>query len=203
MTIKSFTIFLLLLLNLPTYAQVMDSITFKSKSIKQNKTAFLTLGSFALANVTYSGIAWANAERSSIDYSFHATNTIWNAINIGIVAPSYCINPFRKSTTAKDIVTTHRNLEKTLLINAGFDVGYILVGTWMLYEAQYKGDKRASWEGSGKAIVYNGLALFLYDMIFYAFKNKLSNTYLHPRIQFSTYPMPATSSWCVQFRYTW
>jgi hypothetical protein len=89
-----------------------------------------------------------------------------------------------------------------LLINAGFDVGYMLLGTWMIYESSYRDSKQASWEGAGKAILYNGMALFIYDILFYACKNRLSNQYLENKIQFSFSPSLDGSGLFAGLRYT-
>jgi hypothetical protein len=120
-----------------------------------------TLGGWAVANGVVSGIMYFTGPG---DRAFHEMNVMWNTVNLGLAASALIsgINAEPPASLAEEIRAQHR-LEKTLLINAGLDVGYVMAGFFLRQYAETSGEPRYS--GWGTSLVLQGSFLFAFDVV--------------------------------------
>jgi hypothetical protein len=125
------------------------------------RTGMWTLGGWAVANSVVSGIMYFTGPG---DRAFHEMNVMWNTVNLGLAASALIsgINAEPPASVAEDIRAQHR-LEKTLLLNAGLDTGYVMVGFFLRQYAKTSGEPRYS--GWGTSLILQGGFLFAFDVV--------------------------------------
>ena len=126
-----------------------------------NRMGMWTLGGWAVANSVVSGIMYFTGPG---DRAFHEMNVMWNTVNLGLAASALIsgINAEPPASVAEDIRAQHR-LEKTLLLNAGLDTGYVMVGFFLRQYAKTSGEPRYS--GWGTSLILQGGFLFAFDVV--------------------------------------
>ncbi|MEQ8357998.1 MAG: hypothetical protein RH860_00825 [Cytophagales bacterium] len=152
------------------------------------KNGMLVLGSWAIANIAYAPIAAANSNGET--KYFHQMNGYWNLINLGLSGAGF-ISSLKYDASARNLknsIKEHSRLEKTLLFNAGLDLGYIAGGFYLRERALNANQRKDMLEGFGKSIVLQGAFLFVFDLSFYLYlkghdrlySNLISNIEIHP-----------------------
>lgn len=159
------SLFLLIFLLTPTArAQQAPLAELNQSRLKVQTTGMWVLTGWSVANMAYGGIA-ASQTTGSTRY-FHRMNLYWNVVNLGIAAPSL-ISSLRQHnnlpTTLDESIEELHGLEKTLLFNAGLDVGYLMGGLYLLEKAKNTPDKRDRLKGFGQSVVLQGGFLLLFD----------------------------------------
>ena len=95
-------------------------------------------------------------------------NALWNTVNLALagfgLAGALRAEPSPDLFTAID--AQHR-LEKTLLFNAGLDVGYVMAGLYLNELARRKPDQSDRLEGYGRSLVLQGGFLLSFDLVTY------------------------------------
>jgi hypothetical protein len=126
-----------------------------------NRIGMWTLGGWAVANGVVSGIMYFTGPG---DQAFHEMNVMWNTVNLGLAASALIsgMNAEAPETLAEDIEAQHR-LEKTLLFNAGLDVGYVMAGLFLRQYAETSGEPR--YAGWGTSLIVQGSFLFAFDVV--------------------------------------
>ncbi|MBN1834374.1 MAG: hypothetical protein JW820_00920 [Spirochaetales bacterium] len=136
-----------------------------------NTAAMITLGSWAFANIGTGGVLSFTTDGSA--RHFHEMNAIWNTVNLALagfgLAGSLRAEPSPDLFAA--IEAQHR-LEKTLLFNAGLDVGYIMAGLYLTELARRKPDQSDRLEGYGWSLVLQGGFLFSFDLVAYLLQRR-------------------------------
>lgn len=126
-----------------------------------NRIGMWTLGGWAVANGLAGGIMYFTGPG---DQAFHEMNVMWNSVNLGLAA-SALISGARSTapaSLAEEIGAQHR-LEKTLLVNAGLDVGYVMAGFFLREYAKTRGEPRFA--GWGNSLILQGSFLFAFDVV--------------------------------------
>lgn len=132
-----------------------------------NKTAMISLNSWAVGNIAYGTIA--NFQTTGEAKYFHQMNAIWNVVNLGIGIPGI-IGAYkdRSQMTFEELYKTQKRMETIYLFNAGLDVAYITAGVASrLYANQLTGTNYYRFKGYGSSLIMQGGYLFLHDLAMY------------------------------------
>ena len=154
----------LVLLAFSTQAQTTALDDLNQSRLKVQTTGMWVLSSWAVANMAYGGIAAARGEGSN--KYFNRMNVYWNIVNLGIAAPSL-IGALRQRkappTTLDQSIEDLHSIEKTLLFNAGLDLGYMASGLYLLEKAKTTPGRHDRFKGFGQSIILQGGFLLLFD----------------------------------------
>lgn len=137
---------------------------YYKQSLSIQKTGMIVLSSWAGLNLI-TGIA-GNFKYQSESKYFFQMNAAWNVVNLGIAAFGFA----GVSNAILDVSTDYmfqemRNFDRILLINAGLDLIYMGVGSYMLKKGLKENKSR--FIGYGRSIILQGGFLFLFDAILY------------------------------------
>lgn len=144
--------------------------------IKRQLNGMKVLGTWAGVNIG-TGLIMRN-NTSGADSYFHEMNAIWNTVNLAIAASGYFKT--RKETPNSlgfAVLDRQLKLEKSLLVNSGIDLAYIMTGFYLQERAfNSNGDNnRDRFLGYGRSMVLQGLFLLVYDSLFYAIEANASS----------------------------
>ncbi|TDH26147.1 hypothetical protein EXU57_11690 [Segetibacter sp. 3557_3] len=156
-------VFTSLLLGSGVNGQTLNPAPFNKSRATINKRGLLVIGSWAAANILYSGVA-AGKSSGSTRY-FHQMNTIWNGVTLGIAG----LGLLRQQQEHDGLVNAFKEqsgIEKVFLLNAGLDLGYVAAGAYLRERSNNSGD-RAKLTGYGESIMVQGVTLFVFDGIMY------------------------------------
>ncbi len=128
------------------------------------KSGMLVLGSWAAVNMA-SGV-YLRAHTGGHRRYFHEMNAIWNTVNLGIAAAGY-IGAMRMG--APDgwgaLISEQTTLDKTLLFNAGLDLGYIAGGLYLTERSRRGEENSDRLLGYGRSVMLQGAFLFSFDVV--------------------------------------
>ena len=164
------TIFWLMVFSAVLRAQ--DLQTFNEERIKRDQALMLTLGSWASANAVSGAIGWTTAKSPEMK-SFHQTNVMWNAVNLGLAVPGYL-----KARNAKAVMSLSATLseqqktERIFLFNSGLDIAYITAGFLLRSMALNQQSKTDQLNGFGKGLILQGSFLFAFDLTAFALHHR-------------------------------
>jgi hypothetical protein len=137
----------------------------------QEKKGMLILGSWALGNMVWGGLAANNS--IGREKGFHQMNLYWNSVNLLIAGLGY----YRASKTSRDLglwesINEQQQLEKVLLVNAALDAGYMAGGLYLMERG--KNLDREQWVGFGQSVILQGAFLMAFDLVMYRFQRQNS-----------------------------
>ena len=145
----------------------IDSIAHKRNLL--NQTNMVVLGSWASANILYSGMAIST--NTGNEKYFHQMNVYWNVVNLGIAGFSFfnTKKQLNKSINLNQNIKEQQLLEKVLLINSGLDVAYIGTGIYLMNRSSSQNlpDNQFQMKGFGQSLVVQGGFLLLFDVYEY------------------------------------
>lgn len=168
-----FLFFLLLLFTVSAKAQTQQQIdSANTKRISITHTGLLVLGTWAAANMAYSGYRLTQTQ-GTLKY-FHQMNVAWNTVNIALAVGGLVNNKFESLPLQKTLAEQHK-LEKILLLNIGLDAAYIATGIFLLEKAKNATTKPERWKGFGNSLLLQGGFLLAFDGIFYYALQKHGN----------------------------
>jgi hypothetical protein len=128
------------------------------------------LGSWALLNLLVSGYFVKQTDARTETHHFHLMNVGWNVIN-ALLAVWGILQAHPKGVaglTLAESLTAQFTFEKILLFNAGLDVAYVCVGSWLRARAGTAGASRPErLLGYGRSLWLQGGFLLLFDAGFY------------------------------------
>jgi len=137
----------------------------KSWEAEQNyrQTGMMVLGGWAVANIASGLVLRSNT--SGVDSRFWEMNAIWNGVNLAIAGFGY-FSAVKLGTdgTAFELYQEQIGMDKTLLFNAGLDLGYIAAGAWMMERSKNVSKNPDLWKGYGRSIMLQGAFLFAFDV---------------------------------------
>ncbi len=140
---------------------------FNQKSQQKQKRAMMVLGGWAVSNIAIGGIL--RGQHGGVEREFHTMNIGWNVVNLGIATLGY-IAANKQDPAAIDLyqsIQQHHGFQKTLLFNAGLDVGYMLGGLYLIERSKNAEKNAERLEGFGKSIIVQGGFLFVFDLVNY------------------------------------
>lgn len=145
----------------------IDSIAQKRNLL--NQTNMVVLGSWASANMLYSGMAIP--QNTGNEKYFHQMNVYWNVVNLGIAGFGFfnTKKQLNKSINLNQNIKEQQLLEKVLLINSGLDVVYIGTGIYLMNRSSSQNlpDNQFQMKGFGQSLVVQGGFLLLFDVYQY------------------------------------
>ena len=150
-----------------------DSLRIHNQFYIRQKTAMTILGSWSIANMTVSPLLRnqlmeAGEPKSSMEY-FHEINFYWNVVNLGISGLGYVgIQKRKKQYWSLSNLEKERNkLRKTLAINMGLDVCYLLAGAMLRNRAEKMSSENQGRNiGFGNSLILQGGFLLVFDGVF-------------------------------------
>ncbi len=154
-----------ILLHFPSRAQKDFNDSLAQSRNRITRTAMLTLGSWAVANIS-SGFIIAGQTTGQTKY-FWRMNAYWNFINLGLAGMAYlnAISASAKKYSFADNFEAQHALEKIYIFNFGLDLAYI-AGELYLHERGRSATTPNSGDqlkGYGTSIIAQGAFLLLMD----------------------------------------
>lgn len=142
------------------------------KEVRFRTNGMMVLGSWAVVNIA-GGLALRSNTAGSTRY-FHEMNAIWNGVNLGIAAFGY-FGAMRMGMpdSAFELYQEQIGMDKTLLFNAGLDLGYVAAGLWMTERAKTVDKRPEMWKGYGQAVMLQGAFLFAFDVLMLVFHDHI------------------------------
>ena len=140
---------------------------FNQQSLSHQKTAMLTLGGWAVANIAAGAALQGSAEGST--KHFHRMNALWNGVNLAIAGFGY-YSAMKSDPAAWDLTSSlskHNGFQKVLLFNAGLDVGYIMGGLYLTERAKRPDVNSDQLKGFAQSIMLQGAFLMAFDLVNY------------------------------------
>lgn len=137
---------------------------FNQQRLDYNRKGMLILGSWAIGNMLWGGIA--AGQTSGEIKAFHQMNLYWNSVNLIIAGLGYwqaTQNP--GSLGFMESMEAQHGIEKILLVNAALDVAYMAGGLYLKERGLRKSNERL--QGFGKSIILQGAFLLAFDGIMY------------------------------------
>lgn len=142
-------------------------LEFNQRELGHQKTAMLTLGGWAVANIG-TGLALRGTSEGSTR-EFHTMNALWNTVNLGIAGLGYW-SALKSDPANWDLATSlgkQQHFQKILLFNAGLDVGYIMGGLYLTERAKRPDVNGDQLKGFGNSIMLQGAFLMVFDLANY------------------------------------
>lgn len=164
-----FTLALAFVFFFPTevFAQDIPQLKdFNQTRIDYNQKGMLILGSWAVGNMVWGGIAAGQTFGET--KAFHQMNLYWNSVNLIIAGFGYW--QAIKETPGTDFWATmeaQQSIEKILLFNAGLDLADV-AGGFYLKERGLRTDN-SKLTGFGKSVILQGTFLLAFDGVMYGF----------------------------------
>jgi len=145
----------------------LDWQTFNETRLKKQKKAMIILGSWSVANMASGAILQSTTDGE--EKYFHQMNLIWNTVNFALAGSSLLMtrNKDVSNMNAAASIKAQHDLQKILLVNAGIDFGYIMLGAWYVERGKNASDTKTMnrQKGYGKSIILQGSFLLLFDAI--------------------------------------
>ena len=140
---------------------------FFSRSLSTSNTGMYVLGSWAVVNIATGIYGWTKFEGDKKYFS--QMNFFWNTVNLSIagIALYNNHNTNLSMMAAGDMIQKHMNLEKTLLINSGLDLGYIGTGFLLRHLSTTNEKRQDLLEGYGNSLILQGGFLLVFDAVMY------------------------------------
>ena len=151
-------------------SQLVKLDDFNQQRVNVTKQSMAVLGSWAAANIIYSGIAVGSAKGS--DKYFHQMNLIWGGINFTLAALGNFGTKYNDGMSYVQTLKKQIGVEKTFLLNVGLDVAYIAGGFYLKERSSNSIDNKDRNNGFGRSIILQGSALLLFDGIMYFIHQK-------------------------------
>jgi hypothetical protein len=146
--------------------------SYNKERLTIQKKGMAVLNIWSLGNIAVGTAGVFTTEGAT--QQFHSMNIIWNGINVALAAPAYFAAKKGKfELTLRQSYKEQQKAEKTFLINAGLDIGYIIGGLYLTEKAK---DNTEKWRhdlnlGYGNSFMLQGGFLFLLDVTMYAVHN--------------------------------
>lgn len=148
------------------FAQTTQELSdFNGLRLDYNRKGMLILGSWAIGNMVWGGIA-AGQTTGEVK-AFHQMNLYWNSVNLLIAGFGY----WQATQNPGDLgfletLEAQQSIEKILLVNAALDVAYMAGGLYLKERGLRKSNLKL--QGFGKSIILQGAFLLLFDGIMYS-----------------------------------
>lgn len=170
---KSIIIACISILSVSSYGQLQADLNSLNRTKnKITRTGMVVLGSWAAANLVYSGIA--TGQTSGTTKYFHQMNVMWGGINLGLAALGYMGTKNKDGLTLSQTLKKMAGVEKTYLFNFGLDAAYVASGFYLKERSKNTVKNAQKFKGYGESIIVQGAALFVLDGVMFALHNNNS-----------------------------
>jgi D-alanyl-lipoteichoic acid acyltransferase DltB (MBOAT superfamily) len=158
-------------------AQNGDIEYWNEQRLNLQETGMIVLGSWALANFSFSGYKMTQTNES--DYYFHQMNVFWNTVNAGIATAGYLsVVNAEPGLSQQDLLLEYNNFSKILLLNTGLDLAYIGAGLYLKERSKNITKHKHRFKGYGNSLILQGGFLFLFDLIMVVKNEQLTQQFL-------------------------
>lgn len=144
-----------------------DSLFVHQQFYGRQETAMKILGGWSAINLVSSPFLKTTA--TEIWPHFHQMNFNWNLVNAGITGLGYVGIQKRKEKywSSSSIEKERNKLRKSLAVNMGLDVCYMLAGSILKNRAEkMSSDDQARNIGFGNSLMLQGAFLLVFDGVF-------------------------------------
>lgn len=157
---------------------------FNARQQRMGQQSMLVLGGWSAGNIVVGAVGRARTE-GPVRY-FHEMNLAWNSVNLAIAGLGYW-SASRQTTDGLSMYETlerHYGHQKVLIFNAGLDLAYMSMGTYMLERSRREVDpvERDRWQGYGQSLVLQGGFLLVFDLVQYQLQHR-STRRLRPLLE--------------------
>lgn len=127
------------------------------------------LGTWALLNLLLSGYYITRTDTRTERHHFHLMNVGWNFVNVLLAVWGILqARPNQVSTLSlAESLAAQFTFEKILLFNAGLDVAYLCVGSWLRARGATAPKRPERLLGFGRSMWLQGGFLLVFDVGFY------------------------------------
>lgn len=145
-----------------------ESHVLHQERVNTGIVAMEILLAWSAANIIAGGVGLAVDDERRPRRYFHQMNAAWNVVNAGIATAGLIglRSEFGAELTAVESLQDAVSFEKILLLNAGLDLGYIAVGTYLNERGRRTDSDRL--RGYGRSLWLQGGFLFAFDVLVYA-----------------------------------
>ncbi len=148
-----------------------------SEQLLLNTNGMYLLIGWAVLNIITGFTLAAYYRKKTILKNFFLFNGLWNIVNLFIAASGLVflnsIHP--QDIDLKELLYTMFTVEKLILFNAGLDLAYIAIGSFMVERGVHH--KSLQFVGFGKSLWLQGGFLFLFDIILYYLNTMYNQRY--------------------------
>lgn len=173
---RRYWILLFFLFNAGICAHAQDLVSFNTQTQQTNQRAMMVLGGWAVGNIAL-GAGLMSRHDGSEKY-FHQMNWMWNTVNLGIATLGY-LQATQMDPSGMDLYQSQQKfhgIQKTLLFNAGLDIGYIAGGFYLMERSKNVEKNRDRFKGWGKSLVLQGSFLLAFDLSVYFIHSSNNST---------------------------
>ena len=148
----------------PLTLKSQDSTSIHDLFYKKQQQSLSLLSGWSVGNLIYSPLATKNlfSPKSTNEY-FHQMNFSWNLLNVGIAGLGHIIvnRDSKKPWDMKTLYDKKKKAEKSIIINMGLDLAYMVTGLLLKNNSESFMNK-----GYGNSLILQGGYLLFYDAIF-------------------------------------
>ncbi len=152
--------------------QAQDLNAFNQARLKRDQGLMLSLGTWAVGNITAGSIGWATAQQPELK-AFHQMNVMWNTVNLGLAIPGYLRARNTKAVLSlSQTLSEQQKTERLLLFNSGLDIAYMTAGFLLRSMALNNQSKADQFNGFGNGLILQGSFLFAFDLTAFAIHHR-------------------------------
>jgi hypothetical protein len=164
-----FLVALTMVFCLPLMLKSQDSTSIHDLFYKKQQQSLSLLSGWSVGNLIYSPLATNNLfSPESTNEHFHQMNFSWNLLNVGIAGLGHIIvnKDSKKPWDMKTLYDKKKKAEKSIIINMGLDLAYMVTGLLLKNNAQKNNSEYSMNKGYGNSLILQGGYLLFYDAIF-------------------------------------
>lgn len=156
----------------------LDALNLQRELLAQRGMG--VLGAWALLNLLLSGWLVARTGPRLARHYFHQMNIGWGAINAALATWGIIqARPLDAAGfTLADSLRAQFDFEKLLLVNAGLDVAYLVVGAWLRARAATAEERPERLQGFGQSVTLQGAFLLVFDAGLYLLYHRFAGALL-------------------------
>ncbi len=156
-------------ISLTSTVKSQDSTSIHDLFYKKQQQSLSLLSSWSVGNLIFSPLATNDlfSPNNTNEY-FHQMNFSWNLFNLGIAGLGHIIvnKDSKKPWDIETLNLKKKKAEKSIIINMGLDLAYIITGFLLKNNAQKSNAESSMNKGYGNSLILQGGYLLLYDAIF-------------------------------------
>ena len=148
----------------PLTLKSQDSTSIHDLFYKKQQQSLSLLSGWSVGNLIYSPLATKNLfSPETTNEHFHQMNFSWNLLNVGIAGLGHIIvnRDSKKPWDMKTLYDKKKKAEKSIIINMGLDLAYMVTGLLLKNNSESFMNK-----GYGNSLILQGGYLLFYDAIF-------------------------------------
>ena len=164
-----FLLALTMIFYLPLTLKSQDSTSIHDLLYKKQQESLSLLSGWSVGNLIYSPLGTKNlfSPETTNEY-FHQMNFSWNLLNVGIAGLGHIIvnKESKKPWDMKILYDKKKKAERSIIINMGLDLTYMVTGFLLKNNAQKNNSEYSMNKGYGNSLILQGGYLLFYDAIF-------------------------------------